>query len=99
MLHTWRTLAAGRHPDPDAADCLLRHHTDLAVDWHARDDDGRTTFWIDPQRAVAYALAEMPDVPHLLRDAAAFDGAVSVGLTSPSLPRRDLAWRLACLAG
>jgi hypothetical protein len=92
MLATWHRFAAGDHPDPDAADCLLRHHTDLPVDWSLRG--GRTPFWSDPARTVADAIAEMPDVPRLLADSATFDVSLGRGLGSSSLPRRDLTWRL-----
>lgn len=95
MLDTWHTYASGVHPDPDAADCLLRHHTDLPVDWSVRG--GRTPFWIDPARTVADATAEMPDVPRLLADPVAFEAAITLGLTSSSHPRRDLSWRLSRL--
>lgn len=91
------TLAAqraDRHEQPDAADCLLRHHTDLPVDFFP----GRHPVGPEYGRMGSMAAQQLPDLDAALASSDAFARHLQAGLASPSLPRRDLAWRLLQLA-
>lgn len=85
---------AGRHEQPDAADALLRHHTELPVDFLA----GRRPVGAEYGRSGTVAERELADLDAVLASSGAFMAHLQAGLVSPSLPRRDLAWRLLQLA-
>lgn len=95
MARTLAALRADRHPQPDAAFALLRHHTDLPVDFF----DGRPLVGVMGGVPVAAIAAELDALAPAFATAAAFAQQVGDGLASPSLPRRDLCWRLAGLGG
>lgn len=87
------TLAAqraDRHEQPDAADALLRTHTDLPVDLFA----GRRFVGPEYRRLGSVAAQELTGLDAALASSDAFLAHLQAGLASPSLPRRDLAWRL-----
>lgn len=88
MRTTARDLLADTHPQPDAAFALLRHHTDLPVDILA----GRPIVAL--AGASTAAVTDLRALLPVLADAAAFDAHLQAGLSSPSLARRDLSWRL-----
>lgn len=91
MSATLDALLAGQHPAPDDAFALLRHHTDSPVDFMA----GRPLLGSPFGTLRADELdAELQPLTAVLSDAAAFDAHVQAGLSSSSLPRRDLSWRL-----
>lgn len=94
MKATLAAQRADRHEQPDAADALLRHHTDLPVDLFA----GR--FFVGPEyrRLGSVAAQELTGLDAALASSEAFLGHLQAGLASSSLPRRDLAWRLLQLA-
>jgi hypothetical protein len=86
------TLAAqraDRHEQPDAADCLLRHHTDFPVDMIARYPVGP-----EYRRPGSVAAQVLTGLDAVLASSDAFVAHLQAGLASSSLPRRDLAWRL-----
>lgn len=91
MSETLDALLAGQHPTPDDAFALLRHHTDAPVDFLA----GRPL--VGPPFGTLGAdelAAELRPLAAALSDASTFDTHVQAGLSSSSLPRRDLSWRL-----
>jgi hypothetical protein len=91
------TLAAqraDRHDQPDAADCLLRHHTDLPVDMFT----GRHPVGPEYGRVGSMAAQQLTDLDAVLASSDAFASHLQAGLASSSLPRCDLAWRLLQLA-
>lgn len=90
MDMTLRALCAGTHPLPDAADALLRHHTDLPTGLFT----GRHPVGPEYGRSVATAAAELDMLSPVLGSPEAFLAHLQAGVTSPSLPRRDLSWRL-----
>lgn len=90
MRATLEALRAGTHPLPDAADALLRHHTDLPTGLFT----GRHPVGPGYGRSATAAAAELGELDPVLGSSAAFLAHVRAGVTSPSLPRRDLSWRL-----
>ena len=84
---THHALLAGEHPFPDSAYALLRHHTDAAVDFLA----GRPLYETLSPELLA---AELEPVTVALSDVDAFTAHLNAGVSSPSLARRDLSWRL-----
>lgn len=90
MRMTLAALRASKHPLPDAADALLRHHTDLPTGLFA----GRRPVGPDYGRSAAAAAAELGALDSVLGSSEVFLVHVQAGLISPSLPRRDLSWRL-----
>jgi hypothetical protein len=90
MGATHQALLASSHPTPDDAFALLRHHTDAPVDFLARRPLIGPLFGVlSPEN-----LAELQPLSLLVTDAVAFDTHLQAGLSSNSLPRRDLSWRL-----
>lgn len=90
MEVTLATQRAGTHPLPDAADALLRHHTDLPTGWFA----GRPPVGPEYRRSGATAAGELGELWPALASSRAFLTHVQAGISSPSLSRRDLSWRL-----
>ncbi|MCB9529524.1 MAG: hypothetical protein R3F65_14280 [bacterium] len=93
MARALAALRADRHPQPDAAFALLRHHTDLPVDFF----DGRPLVGGMGGVPVAAVAAELDALAPVFATAEAFERRVGEGLASASLPRRDLCWRVAGL--
>lgn len=100
MAETLASLRAGAHPQPDSADALLRHHTELPVDTLVPlgDTPKRQHVGTGPhERPEWEAVLDLLPLAPVLESQEAFDAHVRAGLDSPSLPRRDLCWRLARL--
>lgn len=94
LAATLAAQRADRHEQPDAADALLRHHTDLPVDMLA----GRRPVGAEYGRLGSVAAQQLAGLDEVLASSEAFVNHLQAGLASTSLPRRDLAWRLLQLA-
>lgn len=92
-LATLQSLRAERHAQPDSAFALLRHHTDRPVDfWH-----GRPLVGAGGGQSVGAIVGELHELGLELDSMEGFERLVVRGLSSHSLPRRDLCWRLSRL--
>ena len=93
MADAFAQLRANTHEDLDAAYCLLCHHTDRPLELF----DERQMVFLDSAYDGAKAAAHLSELVDILATDEAFDAHVNASLSATSIPRRDLAWRLARL--
>lgn len=95
MEETLQALREGTHPVLDAADALLRHHTEMPVSVFA----GRHPVGSEYGRSAATAAADLSELGSVFGSSQAFLAHLRAGIQSSSLLRRDLSWRLLRLDG